>query len=315
MSQVMDISVIIATRNRAKSLTRTLDCFKDVTIPTGVRAEILVVDNASNDETPDVAEKAKLKKVEVRYLYEGRRGKSQALNAALPQARGQIVLFTDDDVLPAKDWLERMSRPLLARECDAAGGRTELAKEICRPWMTKSLKAGLAFFDGPGAGPLEFIGANMGVHRSVFERIPAFDAEIGPGALGLFEDTLFCWQMAEAGFRLRYVPEALAVHHPDPSRLLRRQCLSASRAFGIGKAYAMHHWRHEKVPFPRLRNCYFGLKLRLRRLLVSSPPLDAEGIPPWEISYVAEMEKNRHFLIESKRPRNYSKRGLRKLGK
>jgi len=223
------------------------------------------------------------------------------------------MLFTDDDVLPAKDWLERMSRPLLARECEAAGGRTELAEEVRRPWMTRTLKAGLAFFDGPGDGPVEFIGANMGVHRSVFERVPGFDPEIGPGALGLFEDTLFCWQLAEAGFRLRYIPEALAVHSPDPTRLLRRHCLSAGRAFGIGKAYALHHWRHEKVPFPLLRNCYFGLKLRLRRSLEPPPPLDAEGIPPWEISYVAEMEKNRHFLIERQRARNYSKRGLRKL--
>jgi glycosyltransferase involved in cell wall biosynthesis len=314
MNQVTDISVIIATRNRAESLSRTLASFKDVTVPAGVSAEILVVDNASNDGTPAVVKDAKPKNVEVRYLYEGRKGKSNALNSALAQARGRIMLFTDDDVLPAKDWLEHMSGPLLARDCDAAGGCTKLAKEICRPWMTKTLKAGLAFFDDPGYGPVEFIGANMGVHRSVFERIPAFDPEIGPGALGLYEDTLFSWQMAEAGFRLRYIPEAFAVHHPDPTRLLRRHCLSASRAFGIGKAYALHHWRHEEVPFPRLRNCYFALKLRLRRFLEPPPPLDAEGIPPWEISYVAEMEKNRHFLIERQRPRNYSKRGLRKLG-
>ena len=313
MSQAPDISVIIATRNRAESLSRTLDSFKSAAIPSGAGVELLVVDNASEDETPIVVREARLNKIEVRYLYEGRKGKSHALNAALAQARGRIVLFTDDDVVPAREWLVRISQPLLTRECDAAGGRTELAKEVRRPWMTKTLKAGLAFFDGLGDGPLEFIGANMGVHRSVFERIPAFDPEIGPGALGLFEDTLFCWQMAEADFRLRYVPEAFVIHSPDPNRLLRRHCLSASRAFGMGKAYALHHWRHEAVPFPRIRNCYFGLKLHLRRLLQPPPPLDAEGIPPWEISYVAEIEKNRHFVVECKRPRNYSRRGLRKL--
>jgi len=63
MSQVTDISVIIATRNRAKSLSRTLDSFQDAAIPGGVRAEILVVDNASNDDTPAVAREAKLKNV------------------------------------------------------------------------------------------------------------------------------------------------------------------------------------------------------------------------------------------------------------
>jgi hypothetical protein len=71
----------------------------------------------------------------------------------------------------------------------------------------------------------------------------------------------------------------------------------------------MRNW-----PSPRLRYCYAALRLRLRRLLQPPPPLAAEGISPWEMSYVCEMEKCRQFLIERTRPRNYSKRGLRKHG-
>ena len=310
----MNTSIIICTRNRARMLERTLRHFAEVCVPSGWDVELIIADNASTDDTAAVVGDAKLKNIEVRYLYEGRNGKSNALNASLVQARGQIILFTDDDVAPAKDWLERMGRPLLERKWDGAVGRIELAKELCRPWMTKTQKAGLAFYDGPGDRPLEFTGANMGVHRSVFERVPAFDPEIGAGALGNSEDMLFSWQLAEAGFRLRYVAEASVVHYPDPTRLLRRHCLSAARTFGASKAYVLHHWQHEKLPFPRLRYCYVGLKLNLRRLLEPPSPLDAEGIAPWEMSYVAELERCRHFLIERRRPRNYSKRGLRKIG-
>jgi len=309
----MDISIIICTRNRAESLARTLHSFNAVQMRDGSKAEILVVDNASTEETPAVARAAKLENLELRYLFEGRKGKSHALNAALAKARGQAILFTDDDVVPAKNWLEKMGRPLLQRECDGAVGRVELAKEVCRPWMTKTHKSGLAFYDGPGNRRLEFLGANMGFHRSVLERVPAFDPELGAGALGVFEDTLFSWQLAEAGFRLRYIPEASVTHYPDPTRLLRRNSLSASRRFGASKAYVLHHWRHENVSFPRLRNYFYGLKLGLRRLLEPPPPLDAEGIAPWEMTCVAELEKNRQFLVESQRPRNYSKLGLRKL--
>jgi glucosyl-dolichyl phosphate glucuronosyltransferase len=240
-------------------------------------------------------------------------GLSRARNSGVAASHGEIILFTDDDVVPAKNWLEKMGRPLLERECDGAVGRVELAKEVCRPWMTQPHKGGLAFYDGPGDRPLEFLGANMGFHRSVLERVPAFDPELGAGALGVFEDALFSWQLAEAGFRLRYIPEASVTHYPDPTRLLRRNSLSASQRFGASKAYVLHHWRHENVSLPRLRNCFYGLKLGLRRLLEPPPSLDAEGIAPWEMTYAAEMEKNRQFLIESRRSRNYAKRGLRRL--
>jgi glucosyl-dolichyl phosphate glucuronosyltransferase len=313
MNRVMDFSIIICTRNRADSLARTLNSFHAVEMRRASKAEILVVDNSSTDDTPSVAKEAKLGNFEVRYLFEGRKGKSYALNAALAQARGRAILFTDDDVVPAKDWLERLGRPLLERECDGAVGRIELAEEVRRPWMTKTHKGGVAFFDGPGDRPLEFLGANMGVHHSVLERVPAFDPEIGPGALGLFEDTLFSWQLAESGFRLRYIPEASVTHYPDSTRLLYGHCLSASRTFGASKAYVLHHWRHENVSFPRLRNCYYTIKLGLHRFLKAPRPLDAEGIDPWEMTCVAEIEKNQQFLIERGRLRNYSKRGLQKL--
>jgi len=309
-----NVSIVICTRNRADSLARTLATLETVELPASLRPEILVVDNASTDQTAERVRKYPVGRIPIRYLSEPAPGKSRALNAGIAASRGEVVLFTDDDVAPAKDWLERLGRPLLERQCDGAVGRIELAKELCRPWMTETQKAGLASFDGPGDGPMRFIGANMGVHRSVFDSVPAFDPEIGPGALGLYEDVLFSWQLAEAGFRLRYIPEASVIHCPDPSRLVRRNCLLSGRWHGTSLAYILHHWQHEKMPFPHLRRCYVGLKLRLRRLLEPPPPLEAEGIAPWEMSYVAEMEQCRQFLIERRRPRNYSKRGLRKRG-
>jgi glycosyltransferase involved in cell wall biosynthesis len=309
----MDISIIISTRNRAKILSRTLDSFNTVEIPDSCKAEILVADNGSTDETAALTRGAQLKNIEVRYLYEGRKGKSNALNAALAQTRGQVILFTDDDVRPSKDWLEMMARPLLTRDCDAAVGRILLADEVRRPWMTEKFHAGVACYDG--AQPLHLIGANMGFHRCVLERVPAFDTEIGAGALGFCEDTLFGWQLEEAGFRLRYLPEASVVHYADQSRLLRRHCLSGAQNFGACVAYILHHWRHEKLAAPRLCYYYLAFKLIVRRMVQPPPALDAETAPPWEASYLAGMAKCRQFLLERRRPRNYSKRGLRKLGR
>jgi glycosyltransferase involved in cell wall biosynthesis len=278
-----------------------------------MRPEILVVDNGSTDPTAEVVKPFSSGRIPARYLAEPVPGLSQARNAGVAGSQSEVILFTDDDVVPARDWLERMGGPLLRRECDGAVGRIELAGEVCRPWMTSTQKAGLAAYDGPGDGRLQFVGANMAVHRSVFAQVPEFDTEIGAGALGMFEDTLFSWQLAEAGFRLRYIAEASVTHYPDPSRLQRRHCLASGRNYGASQAYVDYHWKHEKMSRPRWRHLYVALKLRLRRQLQPPGPLEAEGIAPWEMSYVAEMETCRQFVIESQRPRNYARRGLRKL--
>jgi glucosyl-dolichyl phosphate glucuronosyltransferase len=305
-------SIIIATRNRARDLEQTLRCLADVSIPSGWDVELIITDNASTDDTAAVAAQAKLKGVEIRYIYEGCKGKGYALNASLAQARGEIILFTDDDVVPAQDWLERLGRPLLERECDGAVGRIELGKELCRPWMKSMHLLWLAALNEPSDGRLELIGANSGFHRSVLERVPLFDPELGPGALGFAEDTLFSWQLEEAGFKIRKISEATVVHHPDQSRLLRSSWLSAARCRGRCLAYILHHWQHEEIKRPGLRALYLALKLTLRRLAQPPTPMDQEGAPLWELSYSLQLEKCRQFMIERNRPRHYRKQGLRK---
>ncbi len=308
----MECSVIIATCNRAASLAKTLRALGEVSLPPGWSAELIVVDNASTDNTAGVAQSAGLRNFTIRYLYEGRVGKSNALNTGLASASGEILLFTDDDVIPAGDWLERLARPLLERDCDAAAGHIELAEHLRRPWMRPEHRHWLAAPDARLNGEPEFIGANMGFHRGVLQRVPAFDPELGPGAVGLGEELLFALQMQEAGFRLRFIAEASVVHAPDPSRLRRSQWLATARKHGGSAAYILHHWQHDKVKGPRLRWCCLGAKLLLRRLFQPPPQFQGEGCPPWEMSYVAEMERCRRFLIERLRPRNYLKHGLRK---
>jgi GT2 family glycosyltransferase len=241
-------------------------------------------------------------------------GQSRARNAGIAATGAELILFTDDDVAPAPDWLERITGPLLRRECDGVVGRVELSPQIARPWMTLQHQISLAVCDGPRNGVLQLVGANMGFHRSVLDRVPAFDVELGPGALGFADDTLFSWQLAEAGFRLRYVPEAFVVHSPDTSRLSRSSWLATGRKHGASLAYLLHHWHHEAVPAPGLRGSYMAFKLRLRRALTPPQPLEAEGIPAWEMSYVVEMEKCRQFIKERNRPRNYARRGLARNG-
>lgn len=309
----MDCSIIICTRDRASMLQTTLRAFQDVTVPQDWRVEMIVADNGSVDDTAYVIKSARHPCMEIRHVYEPRPGKSRAQNTALAEARGEILLFTDDDVVPARDWLENMSKPLLEKRCEAVAGRILLAEHLHRPWFTPMHEVGLAVVAEPIANSPELIGASMGIHRSVFESIGYFDEELGPGASGFGEETLLWMQMKESGLRILPVQNTHVIHHPDASRLLRTSWLAAATRFGRTGAYVMHHWEHSKVRFPALKAFFVSIKLFLRRLPRRTLPVDAEGCPPWEMSYIVRIETLRQYMIESRRPKNYEFHGLRKI--
>jgi glucosyl-dolichyl phosphate glucuronosyltransferase len=271
-------------------------------------AEAIVVDNASTDNTPTVVRNTILRNMQLVYLFNPRRGKSNALNFGLARARGETLFFIDDDVAPCEDWIEQILACFLLTHCDAAVGKVTLAPHLERTWMRRIERAFLADLEFESGAPIEFVGANAAVHRSVFERVPAFDPELGPGALGLGEDTLFGWQMIDAGFKIQYASKAVVVHQPDKLRLSRGGWLNAATQFGSSKAYLLHHWEHVEIRAARAKWLWLCLKLTLRRLVQRPPPLKSEGCPPWELSYVYNSAMLRRYCIERLRPRKYPNR-------
>ena len=308
----LDCSIILCTRNRAPMLEQTLRAFQTVTVPNNWRVELLVADNGSVDHTAEVVRSARHDSIEIHHVYEPRPGKSRAQNAALAQARGEALLFTDDDVEPAANWLENMARPLLERRCEAVAGRILLAEELRRSWFTPMHGIWLAEAREPAPHSPGLVGASMGIHRSVFDQIDNFDEELGPGASGFGEETLFGWQMREAGMRICPVTDTFLIHHPEPTRLLRSNWLAAASRFGRTRAYLMYHWEHARVPCPTLLALLVRIKLWMRRLAHRPARSDAEGCPDWEMSYLTRIEGLTRFIEESRRPRNYQYHALRR---
>lgn len=310
----MDCSIIICTRNRASMLEETLRAFQKVKIPADWRVEMIVADNGSTDHTAQVVKSASHPSIGIHHVFEPRPGKSRAQNAAMARATGEALLFTDDDVEPADDWVEQMARPLLEHRCEAVAGRILLADDLRRPWITHLHEMWLADIGEPEEISPILIGASMGIHRSVFETISNFDEELGPGATGFGEETLVWLQMKEAGLRIQPVTDTHVIHHPEASRLLRASWLAAATRYGNTSAYFMHHWEHSQVRCPALQAMLIKIKLFLRRLPRRPPALNSEGCPAWEMSYLVRIETLRQFIVESRRPRNYGLRGLRKRG-
>lgn len=294
-------------------LEKTLAAFQAVKVPDDLRVELIVADNGSLDHTAAVTASANHPSIEIRYVSEPAPGKSRAQNTALAEASGEVLLFTDDDVEPAEDWIEKMARPLFERRCDAVAGRILLGKELQRPWFTHMHEIWLAVNSEPESESPIMIGASMGVHRSVFDKIGNFDEELGPGASGFGEETLLWRQMLEAGLKIFPVRDTYVTHYPDMSRLSRANWLATATRFGEGGAYMMHHWEHADVALPALRALALRIKLYLRRLPQGSSSLNEEGCPAWEMSYLVRIAMLERFIIERRKPRKYEHRGLRKM--
>ncbi len=295
-------------------LAQTLERFLRVSVPTGWKVELIIADNGSTDGTAEVIRSARHPAIEIRHLMEERPGKSRAQNRALRAARSDVLLFTDDDVELAENWIERMAVPLREGNADAVVGRIILSSELRRPWMTPMHEMWLAAVAEPADEAPILIGACMGVHRAVFERIGAFDEELGPGATGFGEETLLWRQMKEARMMILAVRDTHVVHHPDPSRLDRASWLAASRCFGLTDAYIKHHWDHERPAFPLMQFLFLRAKLFVRRRFAARHQNGDEGCAAWEMSYLVRLESMRQWRNERQRPRNYERRGLVRLG-
>lgn len=310
----MDISIIICTHNRAKDLAAMLNSLRQVHVPDGALVEAVVIENGVRDNTENVVRSFRQNRIIARYLYEPLKSKSRALNRGLTEANGEILVFTDDDVRFYPDWLDIIYRIIVHDKGFAVAGGVRIPSHLLRPWMTRYHRTWLACSEYLSReSPDEMAGANMTCHRAVVQKVPRFDVELGGGGLGNCEDTLFSWQVRAAGFKIWSGLNSSIEHHFDPSKLSHRQWIKSAEAAGRSRAYLMYHWLHEDIKFPLVRLYYYLGKLRIRRVLTPRIAPDAEGIPPWELSYLLDMAKCAQFMIERRRPRNYAKMGLIKL--
>jgi hypothetical protein len=97
-------TVAICTRNRAETLARVLESFCAQTVPEGTAWELLVIDNGSTDPTRDVAD-AFASRLPLRVVDEPEPGLSAARNRAVLAARGEFMLWIDDDAIPSPGWI------------------------------------------------------------------------------------------------------------------------------------------------------------------------------------------------------------------
>jgi glycosyltransferase involved in cell wall biosynthesis len=102
----VDVTLLVCTYNRSRDLGELLRTAVVQQTDGSFTYEVLVVDNNSSDDTRSVVESfIAAGHRNVRYIFEGRQGKSNALNTGLSAAAGSIYAITDDDFMLPADWV------------------------------------------------------------------------------------------------------------------------------------------------------------------------------------------------------------------
>lgn len=305
------VSVILCSYNRAEHLEKTLRSLREVRVPEEWTTELILVDNASTDATPKVMGGFTHPQMNVRVLREEKQGVCHARNRGIAEAKGRVLLFTDDDVRFPFNWIARMAAPILNDEADVIAGGVELAEEIQQQWMTPWHRQLLASTEGIDPNrPERIVGANMAFSRKIFDHIPGFDQELGPGQLGLGGETLLYLQVREAGFRIGTAFDVVVNHHPDPSRLTRDAWDAAAKKSGRAGAYRSYHWRHRQYSLPALLAgwVYYSIRAWWKKAMgqfYGEAPMSVE-----ELHLRRKKYRVRQHLRECGRVPKYEKHGL-----
>lgn len=224
-------SIIIPTRNRPNQLAACLAALAQLDYP-GDRYEVIVVDDGS--EPPVVAPGA-------RVIRQPQAGPGAARNAGAREARGDLLVFTDDDCAPAPDWLRQGAAQLAATPGHLIGGRIRNAL-IANPYAEASqmLVSYLYDYYNSGArGPSFFTSNNMAVARDLFLAIGGFDAALPRAAA---EDRELCDRWLHFDHGLTYAPDMVVFHFHE---LTRRSFWRQHFNYGRGAHY-FHNVRAER---------------------------------------------------------------------
>lgn len=217
-------TIAIPTYNRADLLRQTLAGLARQQFPSD-QFEVLVIDNNSRDDTRAVVASFASARPAPRYLLETKQGLDHGRNRAVAEARGEIVVFGDDDILMEPDWLGQIIAPFAGpggAAIGAVGGEViPVFPDGLPPWVAE-WHSPLAFRSDAGPLPPQQspMGANMAFPARIFTQLGPFHTALDRSGKNLFGggDTDMIRRVRAAGLEVWFAPAARVRHQMPASR-------------------------------------------------------------------------------------------------
>jgi glycosyltransferase involved in cell wall biosynthesis len=270
----MELTLLICTHKRPASLKETLEGLIGQ-LPESFKWEIVVVDNANDIATQEVVKNLS-DELPISLIVEKKPGQNSARNAAISSLKGELIVFTDDDITPQKNWL--MSLYTASKEnpeVTVFGGKiTPVWNTPQPPWQASAWFSSFVYADQnlgnekipyqDGCYPSS---PNMAFKRHIFDEGIKFNDKIGPiGSKRISGSETEFLSRVLSNHKGLYIPESEVLHRITDNMLQRGYLRKRSYAMGLGMAVWAPSPTSEK-DIPKL----FGVaRYRIGRIIKSS---------------------------------------------
>ncbi len=287
----MDISVVIVTKNRSELLLRSLNALRHQEFP--LRSfEVIVADNGSTDNTQAVCEEVSRELHDFSYIYDGRPGQLVGWHRALLDAKGELICFIDDDVIPNPNWLTSIAESFKDPKVGMVTGPITIARDCPIPDWIDCMRLGetgneiLPVLGLLNAGPnIREIphnfawGSNFSIRQELLMVVGGFHPGAMPAELiFMFGDAEIHVgrEVGKLGYKCLYHPDALVEHYIPEERISLSAIQSKFMTSGFSRSFQTLRELKEAYPLPKeeellqIANRYFNRKSNLPRGLFSA---------------------------------------------
>ncbi len=243
------ISVVICTYNRAPILIQSILSLDNQQEMTEGDYEIIVVDDGSTDDTAVKIRELKTR-TPLRYFFKDWGGRSEARNLGIEKAKGEIIVFVDDDVIAPPGFLANHLVKYKGNDKIVVRGPIVNVKE---PRIIPDFKPGAEYFSSAF-----FCTCNASTHRKTLVDIGGFDTDFKEYG---FEDNEIGWRLRQAGCSYIFSNDAYIFHYkPQKGESLENM---KKRAQEMGRSayiyYSKHsHWKVKMAVGLHPLNYYFS---------------------------------------------------------
>jgi len=249
---MIELSVVIPTLNRCNLLQEALNSLANQTYSKN-RFEVIVVDNGSVDKTKEIVDQYKSILPNLKYIYDERPGLHVGRHAGLKAAKGEILVYGDDDIYALPTWLEAIAESFSDNKVVLVGGNNypkfegKPPKWIKNLWMRTKWGKILPYYSVLDFGnkikkiPAYYVwGCNFAIRKSVLLEMEGFHPDGMPKELIFYRgdgETAVSNYIEDKGYTTLFNPKASVYHYVSKDRMTEQYIFKRGYMQGISDSY------------------------------------------------------------------------------